>query len=561
MPNTNRLLPVPMPEPTELCRWSIHLIDNVIFDESEGEPDFQESVDINGEWPSAMFNVPFEQKLQESLEINSFSTADAATIPVNTIDIAKAVQRSPEELFKQSLAFAIIGRNVLLVEQLCREAGSKKIDFTDIHPYHLATTYLDGATSCCQILHLIRRFHCDKIRPNLLGPTGYTVLDNLMIAILRNHSSTLPETLDDNLRGAKRFGGEDVDICGRWDADSDCYQALLNNGTGAIPLNLKHKFCHTSAQVVCHVMIALQFNPYKCPPSGIFIKRCFTCGLKLQLPPMHTIVLTAFHLAQSGLRDEDLFGMICCVLCFTVCSKSTELELDRAQISIDLLLGDDSSSLCTHESLTAAQFAKKLLAASIDSFPTSARPGWSVICQILQQIEDQYTWAMTGVPPAGYEDEHDEIENDSDCDFDDEVDYRKAIWWKESYLLPRAALCEHIEFEIPRAFGSNRLLGEIWAACQCELLTYRRLRKGEPWTSKRIDVGILAKCLELESAEEIPFIREELLNNYCACGLFGGIGDEHCRRENACTEYFSNLDDWDRTTFLYDGLIFERLAV
>ena len=554
-PNTNRLTSRPNPEPTELCRWSIHLLPKDDVDWSDDDS-YQESIGINVEWPSAMFNASFEQKLQEGLETNSFSTVGAATIPANTIDIAKTVQRSPEELLKQSLAFAIIGRNALLVEQLCIKARSQKIDLTDIHPYHLATTYLDGATSCCQILHLIMKYHSGKILPSLLGPTGYTVLDNLMIAILRNHSSTLPETLDDNLRGTKRFGGEDVDICGRWDADSDCYQALLKNGTGAIPLNWKHKFCHTSVQVVCHAMVALRLNMHRCPPSGIFIKRCFTCGLKLQLPPMHTIVLTAFHLAQSGSRDEDLFGMICCVLCFTIFGKSSDMTPDRAQISVDLLLGDDSSSLCTHESLSAAQFAERLFSTSIDnSFPASARPGWSVICQILQQIEDQYTWTMTGFPPPGYEDECDEIENDATLYIDGGVNYEMAIWWTQPDSAVRKVFCDHMEFDIQMGFGRNRLLGHVWAACQCELLTYRRLRKGEPWTSRRVDVGILAKCLELGNAQEIPLIKEELLKEYCVCGLFNGKGHMHCLREHACTEYFSNLDDWDRTTFLDDTII------
>jgi hypothetical protein len=393
--------------------------------------------------------------------------------------------------------------------------------------------------------------------PNALGPTDYTVLDNLMIAILRNHSSTLPETLDESLRGAKQFGGEDVDVCGRWDADSDCYQALLHSGSGTVPLSWKHKFCHTSAQVVCHAMISLKFNLYKCPQSGIFMKRCFTCGLKLQLPPMHTIVVTAFHLAQSGFKDEDLFGMICCVLCFIVCSKLSDYgesntEVDRAQVSIGLLLGDHSGSFCTHESLTAAQLAKNLTYALPSSLSISTWLGWSTICQILQQIEDQYTWARTGVPPAGYEDEHGKLkleygENGADG-------YDAAIWWDRSQLLHTD--CDHMDIEMPRAFGKNRLLGHIWAACQCELLTYRRLRKEELWTSKRIDVGILANCLELGSAQGIPCIKEGLLNEYCACGLFSGDGTP-CRREDACSKYFSNLDDWNRTTFLDDTYIFE----
>jgi len=110
-----------------------------------------------------------------------------------------------------------------------------------------------------------------------------------------------------------------------------------------------------------------------------------------------------------------------------------------------------------------------------------------------------------------------------------------------------------MSIDVPRAFGKNRLLGHIWAACQCELLTYRRLRKEDPWTSKRIDVGILAECLKSGSAQELPYVMEGLLNEYCACGRFGRF-DPSCR-EDACSEYFSNLDDWNRTTFLDDTIL------
>jgi hypothetical protein len=517
----------------------------------EEDNHFQVPNETSGEWLPAMFNAPFEQTLQQGLETNTFSTVDAALLPVSAIDIAKAVQQSPEELFKQSFAFAIIGRNVLLVEQLYKRAFEEKIDLSDIHPYHLAATHLDGARSCCQILRVLRRTG-SRLLPNVLGPAGYTVLDNLMIVILRNHSSTLPEALDDSLREAKRFGGEDIDVCGRWDADSDCYQSLLHSGSGRVPWSWKHKFCHTSTQAVCHAMISLDFNSLKCPPSGIFMKRCFTCGLKLQLPPMHTIVVTGFHLAQSGFKDEDLFGMICCVLCFSVYGRfCCDNEADRAHVSIDLLLGGDSSSLCTHEFLTAAQLAKKLASAFPSSLSKSTRRGWLAICQILQQTEDQYTWAVTGIPPAGYEEEHEEVEFDHDGT--DDLGYFRAIFMSDR--AQGAADCEHMDVDVPRAFGKNRLLGHIWAACQCELLTYRRLRKEEPWTSKRINVGILADCLESRSAHELPYIKERLLNAYCACGRFDQF--DPSRREVACSEYFSNLDDWNRTTFLDDTMVEE----
>jgi hypothetical protein len=546
-------------EPTPLCRWTIHIVDSVGLDDESPEL-MQDST--NGEWPEDWRNKPFEQKLQEGLEDNCFSTTDATELPINVDDVAAAVQRSSEEMFKQSLAFAITGRNILLVEQLLRRAKRDKKEFADIYPFHLAATYLDGSKSCCQILELLFKLSPSNFRPNSIGPTGYTVLDNLMITILRNHSRILPETVDEALKGAtrKRFGGEEVDVCGRWDADSECYQALLHGGSGTIPWNWKHKFCHTSVQAVCHAISALRFDLYRCPPSGIFIKRCFCCGLKLQLPPLHSIVLTAFYLAQFGTEDEDLFGMICCLLGFIVFSRCDGIELERGQVSIDLLLGDHSTDLCTHEEVTAAEFADRLTFIAQDRLSSTAKAGWATICRILQQIEDQHIWVATAVPPAGYEDEHQELMAAAECVSSDILTEKI---FRSSTSRGFRDCCEHLEYEMPKAFGRNRLLGHIWAACQCELLTYRRLSEREQWTSNRLDVRILLNSLESSSEMSIPFVAKDLMEPYCACGVFDGC-DTHflddnseiyvLLREKACKGYYSNLDIWDRTVFL-DGTL------
>jgi hypothetical protein len=511
----------------------------------------------NEGWPDVWRDTPFEQKLQKGLEDNCFSTVEAKELPIHVNDIATAVQRSTEEIFKQSLGFAIMGRNVLLVEQLLRRACKEKKEFADIYPFHLAATYLDGSKSCCHILQFLMTLSPPNLRPNSIGPTGYTVLDTLMITILRNHSSILPETVDETLRGTKRFGGEEVDICGRWDADSECYRALLQSGSGTIPLNWKHKFCHTSAQAVCHAISTLRFDLHKCSPSGIFIKHCFNCGLKLQLPPLHSMVLTAFYLAQFGTEDEDLFGMICCLLRFIVSNTGWENGLEQGQISIELLLGDHSTALCSHEELTAAEFADKLTLVAQDRLSSNAKIGWAAIHQILQQNEDQYTWVATGVPPAGYENEHQEM-----MAYPSPNSLNLAVFWTSDND-GFGNDCEHMNIDMPGAFGRNRLLGHIWAACQCELLTYRRLREGELWTSNRINVRILLKSLEASSEASIPFVAEDLMWRYCACGLFDGHervyeGPDDSRicilRGDACKGYYSNLDIWDRTTFLDDTL-------
>jgi hypothetical protein len=52
------------------------------------------------EWPQQWVQEPFERRLQEGLEANSFSTIDSATLPVDLGQICRAARRSEDELFK-----------------------------------------------------------------------------------------------------------------------------------------------------------------------------------------------------------------------------------------------------------------------------------------------------------------------------------------------------------------------------------------------------------------------------------------------------------------------------
>src|SRR5437763_3613872 len=75
--------------------------------------------------------------------------------PAAVSTIARAIERSPNELLEESFAFAIMGRNVELVGDLIRQIQKAEIDISSLHPGHLAISYLDGAKSCCNILDLI----------------------------------------------------------------------------------------------------------------------------------------------------------------------------------------------------------------------------------------------------------------------------------------------------------------------------------------------------------------------------------------------------------------------
>jgi hypothetical protein len=252
-----------------------------------------------------------EERLRNGLESNGFSNIKADQLPLAIPQVAKAAKRSPNELFGEAFAFSIMGHNLELVDELISRVTKADVNILSLYPLHIATTYLDGSATCCNMLDLLC---CRLLRrgftPNQLyvNGLGHTVLDNLMIAILKGHTNTSPEIADDSLKRETRFAGAEVDLCGRWNADSPCFRSLLESGRSSLPFEWKHKICHTSVQTICHCIACLSTHEADLnTPSGLFLKYCSHCGQKLQLLPLHTLVLTAFQLAQTGCESEDLF--------------------------------------------------------------------------------------------------------------------------------------------------------------------------------------------------------------------------------------------------------------
>jgi hypothetical protein len=100
-------------------------------------------------------------------------------------------------------------------------------------------------------------------------------------------------------------------------------------------------------------------------------------------------------------------------------------------------------------------------------------------------------------------------------------------------------------------FGEDRNLGHIWAAVQTELLNYRRLEDGDPWTSENFDMGALLDSLEAKTGIYIRLVKDLMMKPYCICGTFQDIHEICVIREEAAAYYFSNLDDWNRTSFIW----------
>ena len=418
---------------------------------------------------------------------------------------------------------------------LIDQTREKEVDASGLYPFHLAVTYLDGSRTCCDILEGLLEHFPQSIRKLYVNDRGHTVLDQLMIAILKAHTSCLPSVVDVVFKKEKRFEGEDVDVCGRWDADSDCVRQLLAKGRSTIPFEWKHMFCHTSIQSICHCIESIvQFtggSELINAPSGLFLRHCLHCGLKLQLLPLHTLILVGLHLSRSGCENENLFGILACLLCLLSYGANPLL---KAKISVKALLDDDQGDNCTHEELNPAELAEKASSKLKSKWSEEINTGWQIICNILRQSQAEWNARSSKRCSTSNEDEMstDEISTD------EEASHQLAL-----------PICYHNNYKRhENFFGANKILAPLWAAVQTELLTYRRLEVGDEWTSPNFNMHTLSKTLIDRGEVEIALLRNKMMKPFYDCGLF--LLNKTADSEDVSAYYFSNMDDWNRTTFI-----------
>ena len=521
-------------EPSSLCRWSIHLPD-MNYKGIQSPPQHPvHDFDLEDEetWPRWDGTHKSENaivKLSDGLENNGFSNVRPDDLPIAVSHIARAAKRSPIELQVEALGFSIMSRNVDLVEDLA-EKCSGSIDSSGLYPFHLAVSYLDGSRTCCNVLGSLLSTCPRSLRKLDVNDLGHTILDNLMISIIKAHTSCSPDVVDVIFKKDRLFAGEEVNVCGRWDADSSCIRTLFANGMSAIPFNWKHMFCHTSVQTICHciwMIYGLPGAPDINKPSGLFVKRCLYCGLKMELFPIHTLVLVGYHLSRSGCAGETLFGILACLLCLL--SNDAD-PLLKADISVQALLGIEELDGCSHEELDPTELAEAIPAELIMTWSTELRTGWHVICKVLRH--SRAVWNL-----AEYSQSEMEIDDNasSDTNFTEE--------------------CPTGESHEGNYFKESRILGSLWAATQTELLTYRRLEEGDPWISKNFSMDALNKSLDKGDQLLINLMQKHMMRPHCACGLFLKESLDMSVTlpcvDEAAAYYFSNLEDWKRTTYLH----------
>jgi len=547
-----------IPKPTPLCRWSIHVSEVEYVRIPSPPPLVLKEVDPENErtwtpWPGEPSINQLADALQANLESNDFSNINAKDLPISATQVIKAAKNSPEKLLEEAFGFSIMGRNIDLIWDVIEKRKLGCLATGGLYPLHLATSYLDGGKTCCSVFNsLVENMPVGEasVRKLYTNHLNHTVLDNLMMAILKAHTSCSPSVVDDAFKKETRFAGEEVDICGRWDADSSCIRALLASGIPNIPFEWKHMFCHTSVQAICHCIGEL-FGPRWGPdintPSGIFVKRCpnETCGLKLQLMPLHTLVVTAVHLASQGSNGETLFGILACLLCLL---RHGANPLLTAPVSLDSLLGSGDGFECSHEELDALELAQKVPDHLICRWSREVNTGWQLFCHVLKLSQAEWQPKRPRREESTASDFHNEfgefIEN---RDSEDAIVIDDADTEDEDRQPSFPPKCKDGS---DCFFGNSWDLSTLWAAVQTEFLTYRRLGEEDAWISSNFNMESLLESLTSGNELSINLVQEDMMKDYCACGAFKDA-DETCPViENVSKYYFSNLEDWYRSTFL-----------
>ena len=545
-----------------LCHYTIHCDLDAVFRVDEDDIliplAFETPVTVDEQswraWSDACAEAPLQERLLEGLKQNEFSTTTAEMLPIDVPEMIRATHSSDRRFLEEALGFAIIGRNHKLVSRLLEEINS---EITSFYPFHLVTTYVDGSRTCCNILSTLLNHSKLKYRHTMTNNLGHTVFENLMITILRSHTSLRPAEVDDNLRDEKQFPGEETDICGRWDADSECYRNLLAAGISVVPFEWRHKFCHTSALTICHSLDALYGQSVDLFLKSLcvfFSKYCAPCGYKARLYPLHVTVLVAFNLAQYGTEDEDLFGMIAVVLCILAMGAST---LDSISIPVSLYFDKEGSvpevvdPQCDHDELNPAQFAASIPDRYVQAWSEKAQTGWRFLCLILQVAQSEGQEREAQDSEADDTEAEDTEADDTEADDTEADDTEAEDTEAEDTEADDTGFCcrfyPYCSEIIPDFLSKHETLRVLWNAVQTELLTYRRLDESNSWISDNFDIQAVLQSFEDGGEMNAGKLTVDGLMEYsCSCGSFNSEVFGRPRAEEVSQEPISNLEKrWD----------------
>ncbi|KAF6793383.1 hypothetical protein CMUS01_16098 [Colletotrichum musicola] len=547
-----------IPQPANLCQWAIHHQEGQDIECREGPKrpiETQAEFDLNDQsswtlWPAHGTQTrSLQDAMAESFAHGRFSRTSSNELPISNDLVTQAVFKSPEELALDSVAFAIISGNLDSVRETLTNI-SPMLDFKAIRPYHLAASFLDGGHSCCLVTNGLIWFLTDDhpIALNNVDDDGHTVLDSLMISVLRSHTRLEPADVSSSFKNRTRFPGEEKDICGRWDADNPAVRRLYREEHHRIPKHWKHKFCHSAVQAVCHSMLSI-FAPLSAPNintlSGLFRRHCTNCGLEMKLGPFHTLVMVAYYLAECGMDDETLFGAVACAVCLLVLGGDAALA---ANVSDDWFMfrmsaeGDE----CRHHPITAAQLMEQIPRAAIDRWKSPCQTGWRCLFLILQRAAARLSEYL------GFRREqasrvlnHRNIE----LDYQEDYTYQDSEEEGEYEEYPGCFLRQcHWNYDLP----CIPKFGTLWASIQTELLTYRKVTDRDPSISANFRMRSLRRWLEGKTDDFLtPLVEDMMMKTYWDCGWFENDETIYVpTASDVSSHYFMNLDVWGRATFI-----------
>ncbi|KLU89869.1 hypothetical protein MAPG_08839 [Magnaporthiopsis poae ATCC 64411] len=543
-------LPFDDPEPpTMLCRWSIHYKPQVRVTEwcpdSDGEQDVEDKQDIEDEatwrpWTENDRSLP--EVIREGITSGSF-TETPTPVPVSSTVASEVLSKSPAQLEAEAYAFAIISGNYAHLEEHLGDLYDEPSPETfgllaETYPFHQAAANLRGAKSCCLVMDTLVNSMNATFSIGMLyrNGNGHTVLDTLMVTILRSHTSTRPSLVCSSFDRPERFPGEGIDVCGRYDLDSPCIRRLFASGHTSVPMSWKHVFCHTSAQVICHSMtriFTVFWSPSINTPSGIFIRTCSHCSRQLTPTPLHTLVVVAYFLATQGSPGETLFGVIAVLSCMLALGADPLQQSDLSpQHILSGTTAHPTTEQCEHAPATPLDLARALRNSSNDGWTPETRLGWDIFVKIMDQARAAHL-QYRGSPAKG------------EC----------THYYERSDDPLRNSFCGSLE------------LGRLWAAVQVELVTYRRLQEDQPWISADFDLQLLRKGLDTNlGASSLPLIAKGMLEDFSPCGWFVAAQDDNAvevytapRAQDVCSRHIMNMDIWERTEFC--GLLDEAVWI
>lgn len=542
--------------PTQLCNWSIHYENEVFYAPTDPQPsntthECDQDIEDESTWRewNRQHNRDLTATITQGLRSNTFTEFEAEDLPLAVDRVADAVSKSAKDVTVEAIGFAIITRNVDALTDLLRVADFDLQALRRLSPFHLAAKFFDGSKACCRLMHeLVQRLDGENsIGVNYTDELGMTVLDTLFTSILRSHTSITTLSLDSSLSpSGPVIEACDVDTCGRWDADSPCVRNLHAMGKTTIPPEWKHMFCHTSVQAVCHCISAIFMSPWAPninTASGLFRRRCRSCGLELKLGSLHAFVVACFYLANSGRPGETLFGMLACLVSLLTLRAN---PASCAEISIPAVLGLEETEECQHLPLNAAELASAVPDDLVSSWTDEVQLGWEAVKEVLNH---RVAGSLASAVDAD-ERSHDYANTPKDAAHD-----------CEDYGEQDGGSCGHVihyyedDLEHDIVHCGDKRLGTIWAAIQVELLTYRRLGEKDSWLSSMFEMRNVVEGLRARDNSMIRRLVESRGQNafkpFSRCGMFEDAGHPGCvRREEACASYFANLDEWKRTTFI-----------